>query len=60
LGIFSEFRQIPEGLQESFLYGVFGILSVAGDGLRDSEESGVVSLYEVLESDTISFLAGVD
>jgi hypothetical protein len=39
---------------------VLGIFPVARDGLRDSEKSAVVSLYELLESGSISSLAGVD
>jgi len=60
LGILSEFRQILKGLQERFLNRVFGIFPVARDGLRDSEESAVVSLYELLEGGNIPFLTGMD
>jgi hypothetical protein len=49
-----------KGFQERFLNRVFGIFPVTRDSLRDSEKSAVVSLYELLESGSISSLAGVD
>jgi hypothetical protein len=60
LGIFSEVGQILEGFQQGFLDRVLGIFPVARDGLRDSEKSAAVSLYELLEGGNISFLADVD
>jgi hypothetical protein len=60
LGIFSECGQVLEGTQERFLDRVFGIFSVMRDGLRGSEKSAVVSLYELLESGKIPFLGSVD
>ena len=60
MGIFSEFRQILKGFQERFLNRVFGIFPVARDGLRDSEKSAVVSLYELLKSGNIPVFASVD
>jgi len=59
-GIFSECGQVLEGTQERFLDRVFGIFPVMRDGLRDSEKSAVVSLYELLESGKIPFLGSVD
>jgi hypothetical protein len=52
--------QVLEGTQERFLDRVFGIFPVMRDGLRDSEKSAVVSLYELLESGKIPFLGSVD
>jgi hypothetical protein len=60
LAIFPEVGQILKRFQQGFLDRVFGIFLIAGHGLRDSEKSAVVSLYELLESGSISSLAGVD
>jgi hypothetical protein len=60
LGIFSEIGQILKGFQQGFLNRVFGIFPVMRDGLSDSEKSAIVSLYELLESASISLLASVD
>jgi hypothetical protein len=57
LGVFSEVGQILKGFQERFLNRVFGIFPVMRDSLRDSEKSAIVSLYELLESRNIPFLA---
>jgi hypothetical protein len=49
-----------KGFQERFLNRVFGVFPVMRDRLRDSEKPAIVSLYELLESGNIPFLAGVD
>lgn len=60
LGTFPEVSQILESFQQGFLDRVLRIFLVARDGLRDSEKSAVVLLYELLEGRDIPFLASVD
>jgi hypothetical protein len=60
LRILSELVQVLEGLHKSLLHHILGIFTVVGYMLSDSEESAIVSAHQLLESGSVSFLAGMD